>query len=199
MSPPTVPPPPPPGGDHGAGATAWAVPPPAPPFDSPGAPAPLAEWGSRALALIIDGLVGTIAMLAALVPAVIVGFGLAQVNETLGVLTGFLLGLAGYAAVLVTFVIMEAGPYGQTPGKHVMGIRVVYANGYTLSRGMSVVRYLAKNLSALPLYIGYLWPLWDPQRRTFHDMVLDTRVVVAPQRAPSIPALIRAAYTGRPG
>lgn len=194
MSTASVPPPPPPtGGETGTAVPAFA----GWPQPAGGAPPPLAEWGSRALALLLDALIGTAAMIAALVPGVLVGLGLARVNDTLGLLVGLLLGVAGYLAVVATLMIMEAGPYGQTPGKHLVGIRVVYARGYTLSRGMSVVRYLAKNLSALPFYLGYFWPLWDEQRRTFHDMVLDTRVVAATHRAPSIAALVRAAYTGR--
>jgi len=28
-------------------------------------------------------------------------------------------------------------------------------------------------------YLGYLWPLWDAENRTFTDMILNTRVYKA--------------------
>ena len=35
----------------------------------------------------------------------------------------------------------------------------------------------AKILSALPCYLGFLWPLWDSENRSFHDMIVRTRAV----------------------
>lgn len=43
----------------------------------------------------------------------------------------------------------------------------------------AVLGVLAMVLSALPLYLGFLAPLWDPQRRTWHDRLTGTRVVYA--------------------
>jgi uncharacterized RDD family membrane protein YckC len=31
-------------------------------------------------------------------------------------------------------------------------------------------------VSGIALLLGYLWTLWDPEKRTWHDMVADTRV-----------------------
>jgi len=33
------------------------------------------------------------------------------------------------------------------------------------------------NLSALPLLLGYFWMLWEPRKRTWHDIVADSLVV----------------------
>jgi hypothetical protein len=38
-------------------------------------------------------------------------------------------------------------------------------------------RPLVSNLSAIPLFLGYFWMLWEPRRRTWHDIVADSLVV----------------------
>ena len=47
--------------------------------------------------------------------------------------------------------------------------------GYTrMSR-----RERLRALSLLPLGLGYLWMLWDPQQQTWHDKICGTMVVRA--------------------
>ena len=54
----------------------------------------------------------------------------------------------------------------------------VYKTGSTetLGTGLSIGRTIAHIIDAIPCYLGYLWPLWDKENRTFTDMILDTRV-----------------------
>jgi hypothetical protein len=33
------------------------------------------------------------------------------------------------------------------------------------------------NLSALPCFLGFFWMLWEPRKRTWHDIVADSLVV----------------------
>jgi uncharacterized RDD family membrane protein YckC len=35
------------------------------------------------------------------------------------------------------------------------------------------------NLSALPCFLGFFWMLWEPRKRTWHDIVADSLVVSA--------------------
>jgi uncharacterized RDD family membrane protein YckC len=59
-----------------------------------------------------------------------------------------------------------------------MGTRLVRArDGGTLGFWATLARQLAHVLDAAPLYLGYLWPLWDERRQTFSDKVCDTVVV----------------------
>jgi hypothetical protein len=44
---------------------------------------------------------------------------------------------------------------------------------------LSVGRYFVHIVDAIPCYLGYLWPLWDSENRTFTDMILNTRVYKA--------------------
>lgn len=64
---------------------------------------------------------------------------------------------------------------GATPGKLILELQIVDGEGKRLSKGRATGRYFAQYISGLTLGIGYLLPLWDPEKRTLHDMIADTR------------------------
>jgi uncharacterized RDD family membrane protein YckC len=64
---------------------------------------------------------------------------------------------------------------GQTPGKWLLGVRVVPASGGDMTFRRSLVRLVGYLLSALPLYLGFLWML-GPARRGWHDLMAGTEV-----------------------
>lgn len=66
---------------------------------------------------------------------------------------------------------------GATLGKHLLGLRVVRADGKPISVGQAALRVLAYALSSLPLYVGFLNVLVDDQRRAWHDLLMRTSVV----------------------
>jgi len=66
---------------------------------------------------------------------------------------------------------------GQTPGKRAMRIKVVCTDGSLMSTGKSAVRAFGYWISALCLYVGFLWALWDQDRQTWHDKMAGTHVV----------------------
>lgn len=65
---------------------------------------------------------------------------------------------------------------GQTIGKRVVGVRVVRPDGRPVDAGTAAARAAMRIVSGLAFAIGFLWAAWDPERRTWHDMVADTRV-----------------------
>lgn len=67
--------------------------------------------------------------------------------------------------------------YSATPGKLLLGIKLVQANGEPLGFAQIVARCLAKGLVALTLGIGYLVVAFDDEKRGLHDYVCNTRVV----------------------
>lgn len=73
--------------------------------------------------------------------------------------------------------VMEASSYNGTFGKRMLGIRVVDPMGEQLSLGNAIQRNLFKIISYLPLGLGFLWPLFDKQNRSWHDMLAKTFVV----------------------
>ena len=76
---------------------------------------------------------------------------------------------------------------GQTPGKWLLGLRVVALGGGKVSLGQATLRFVGYLLSALPFYLGFLWILGS-ERRGFHDRLAGTEVVYtrrAPRKLPS--------------
>jgi len=76
---------------------------------------------------------------------------------------------------------------GQTPGKWLLGIRVVALGGGPVGVGRATLRVLGYLVSALPFYLGFLWIL-GPHRRGFHDHLAHTEVVRARPSARATPA-----------
>lgn len=69
--------------------------------------------------------------------------------------------------------------YSATPGKMLLGLKVVRADGSALSTGRIIGRHFAEWLSSLTLVIGYVIAASDAERRTLHDRICDTRVIKA--------------------
>jgi uncharacterized RDD family membrane protein YckC len=65
---------------------------------------------------------------------------------------------------------------GWTPGQWLFGLAVVNMRGGRLHPLQALVRVLAYTLSALPLYLGFLWAL-TPARRAWHDILAGTAVI----------------------
>ncbi|UJR85511.1 RDD family protein [Sandaracinus amylolyticus] len=73
---------------------------------------------------------------------------------------------------------------GRTAGLLLLGLRVVPTRGrgrMTFLRAL--LRFLGCIVSALPLYLGFLWILVDPGRRGWHDRLAGTTVVYDPPLA----------------
>jgi uncharacterized RDD family membrane protein YckC len=62
-------------------------------------------------------------------------------------------------------------------------VRVEREDGSLLDWADTLRRLAAALLSWLPLGLGFLWILVDPQRRAWHDRLSRTRVVVVPKDA----------------
>ena len=100
---------------------------------------------------------------------------------------GFIFGLLlpGRTADAFIWITLGAGytvyfwtSSGQTIGKMVMGLKVVHAeSGELLDPGTAILRYVGYYASAIPLFLGFLWVLWDPKKEGFHDKIAKTRVV----------------------
>ena len=90
---------------------------------------------------------------------------------------GVLLYIAGFVAYAVIYVRMLGK--GATWGRQALGYRILdHRSMQPIGTGRAVGRYFATILSAMPCYLGFLWPLWDSENRTFHDMIVNTRAVM---------------------
>ena len=72
---------------------------------------------------------------------------------------------------------------GQTIGMRAWRIKVVREDGKDLLWSDAIKRFFAAGLSWLPLGLGYIRVLWDPQKRSWHDSLSATRLVSLKKRA----------------
>jgi uncharacterized RDD family membrane protein YckC len=90
-------------------------------------------------------------------------------------------GIPGYLLVMGLIIYLE-GEKGWTPGKRVLGMRVEDAvRAGTIGWVRGLLRRVTFFISALPLGLGLLWPVWDRRRQTWHDKI--ARSVVTCHRA----------------
>ena len=66
---------------------------------------------------------------------------------------------------------------GATPGKLILGIRIVDRNGDIPGVGTCIGRYVGYLVSGFTCLVGYLWMLWDDESQTLHDKIASTYVV----------------------
>jgi uncharacterized membrane protein SpoIIM required for sporulation/uncharacterized RDD family membrane protein YckC len=153
----------------------------------------IAGVGSRALAALIDMLVLVGSALGVLIVLVIVaGFGV-----TIGSIGGALLTLGGFAVWTGYFILFEGLRQGQTPGKRMVGIRVVSDTGNAVSLSAAAARNLLRIADFLPppYLIGALLVALHPRGKRLGDMVAGTVVardrpseLVVPRRTDAPPA-----------
>lgn len=137
---------------------------------------PFAPWWRRTVALVLDAsVVGAVTFL-------VVGPG-GWPWEWSVVLGGTnpVPGVGVLVCVGVTWLVLLAAQAwtGATPGKRVVGVVVVgRGDGRPLGPVRTLVRTAAHVLDVL-LLVGFVRPLWDPERRTFADSLCGTDVQVA--------------------
>lgn len=138
---------------------------------------PRAPWLTRALAVVLDtALLGTCAWLVApgaTAPELWPGLSSSAEPDASGGTT------AAVVAVVVALLLLQ-GWTGASPGKRAVGVVVVdTGTGRPVGFWRTLLRQVLHVLDAI-LLVGYLRPLWHPERRTFADSIARTDVVVAP-------------------
>jgi Mce-associated membrane protein len=130
---------------------------------------PTASWLARAGAFSLDVL---------LCVAVVVTMALLTLSVPQ---RGWLWWVFTAVAVLV-FLLMAANRLllptitGWSLGRALFGIAVRKRDGSPVGILRLAARDVAHLLDTAALFIGWLWPLWDPRRRTFADLLLRTEV-----------------------
>jgi uncharacterized RDD family membrane protein YckC len=66
-----------------------------------------------------------------------------------------------------------------TPGKMVLGLKVIRADGKPVTAGLAAGRYFANIVTDLTFTIGYIIAGFDAEKRSLHDHICGTRVVYA--------------------
>jgi uncharacterized RDD family membrane protein YckC len=174
-----------------------------PTFSLPVSPAgqPLATFGDRLLAYLIDMAALTAIALVVLVPTSVVFFLTVGIDlmepEVVGGEPDFLaffVPLLLFEGALMIIIMLISYVYhvelmfrtGQTLGKRAMKLKVVPLDpAATLDRGLAVKRFLVHFVAAQLLpgfsYLDGLWQLWDkPYQQCLHDKFAKTVVVKVP-------------------
>jgi len=140
-----------------------------------------------AAALIDLSLVTLLATAVALAAALVLGIRLPTTKE-LGadfVMAGLLDRNPMVAGALGLLVGMSAlyqvylgGILGQTLGKRLFGLRVISSQGRAPGPVIACVRFMAMALSLAIAGLGFLWCIFDRERRALHDHLSGTYVIL---------------------
>lgn len=112
----------------------------------------------------------------------ILGFSLNEIPGIQPILDAFFGPVsAGFFTIVyvVGYHVLFLSLTGQTPGKALLGLRVLTVTGKRLSPWRAFLRVMAYLISGLGLYLGFLWVLWDDRRQAWHDKLTGTYVVYA--------------------
>jgi uncharacterized RDD family membrane protein YckC len=140
---------------------------------------PYAGFWIRLVARLIDNTITSVAGYIFQIPLLIV---IARMGKQTAAEMPMIIGTAAIAVVLS----MGAAAYyeawflvkkGATPGKMILGLKVIRARGGAITWGLGIGRYFGYVMSGLLLYFGYIMAGWDEEKRALHDRICDTRVV----------------------
>ena len=150
----------------------------------------VAGIGSRGAAAMVDTLIQAITL--AVVMAGLSGVtAVAGVSAPLGrggvTLVFALLALAIFIVTSGYFMLWEILWSGQTPGKRLVGVRVIRENGYPIRPVDAVIRNLVRIVDWLPLFygVGMLSMLLNQRSRRLGDFASGT--IVVRERSSDIP------------
>ncbi len=148
---------------------------------SPNAPAidpsRLAGIGRRLGAVLIDGLLPLLVYL----PLLAVLLPVSGMEPSSGALTAVGLGaVLVYTALMgyMAYALVQLGQ-GRSPGKKLLGLRVIsLETGRPAGFWRMLLRdVIGKWVSAIVLYLGFFWAIWDEQHQGWHDKIAKTVVV----------------------
>ena len=77
----------------------------------------------------------------------------------------------------VYFATMESGARGATYGKRLMGLRAVGEKGDQLTFARASVRYFAKIVSAIPMFLGFFMAIVTQRKQALHDLIAETLII----------------------
>jgi len=121
----------------------------------------LADVGDRFIALAIDTFI---------VSAIGGIFGVNGGGIFGGGILGFIIGV-GYQWYFLT------QQNGQTPGKMLMGLRVIRTDGGPIRDADAVLRYIGYLINSAVMMLGWLWATIDSDSQGWHDKIAGTYVI----------------------
>ena len=126
--------------------------------------------GRRLLVMLYDGLVVIALLLLATALALVAGSGEVMAGRD-PLFTLYLL------AVWFFYLAWCWRRAGMTVGMRAWRVAIESTGGGTPGWGQCLLRFLVSLVSAVCLGLGFAWSLFDPEKRTWHDMASRTRLV----------------------
>jgi uncharacterized RDD family membrane protein YckC len=81
-------------------------------------------------------------------------------------------------ATISYFTLFVGSARGQTPGMSALGIRVISFDGSgSIGYGRAFIRWIGGYVSAIPIFLGFFWMLWDKEKQCWHDKFASDVVV----------------------
>jgi len=80
-------------------------------------------------------------------------------------------------AFSVAYETLFVWKYGGTPGKLVLGLKIVRPDGTALSLPLALGRYAANFVTGFTMGIGHVMAAFDDEKRALHDRLAGTRVI----------------------
>lgn len=84
-----------------------------------------------------------------------------------------------YIIMSIAYFTYFHGIKGRTPGKMLMGLEVLSANGTPIGFGIAFLRSVGYMVSSI-LYIGFIWAAFDKRKQGWHDKIAGTVVIIRP-------------------
>lgn len=82
--------------------------------------------------------------------------------------------------MLFSYVVYMWIRFAATPGKLLLGLRVVNAQTFEkLTLRQAIRRFFSFILSTAPLFLGFIWAIFDKRCQTWHDKIAGTVVVTS--------------------
>lgn len=88
-----------------------------------------------------------------------------------------LLYLAASLLAGMTYFTWFHGVGGRTPGKMLLGLRVIQASGDPLTPGIAFLRWVGYLISGPVFCLGFLWIAFDGRKQGWHDKIAATIVI----------------------
>ena len=118
-----------------------------------------------------------IRFVAVILDSIIIGIPAAIIQTVLVMASGVMAMQYVVQLLAAALVIYLNGIHGATPGKMILGMRIVNAKGKYIGIPHAILRYIGKFVSAIIFGIGFLMIIWDKKKQGLHDKIASSFVV----------------------
>ncbi len=153
---------------------------------------PFAGFWRRFVAYMIDGfIIGVILIMLMIIVGVAYFAGMVSGNnrdviarltspQTITALTAWIWAFSIF--MNIAYFTYFHGSTGRTPGKMLLGLQVVSADGVPISFGVAFLRSVGYLVSSLVFCLGYIWIGFDKRKQGWHDKIAGTVVIIRESR-----------------